>query len=60
MGPEHLAVCLSCHTAMNSEEFAVFRNGAKIAHVRCWTLKDVATPLRPVDDVSELTALRPS
>ena len=45
-----LPVCLSCHTAVNPEESAVFRSGVRIAHVRCWKLKDVAKPLRPVND----------
>ena len=50
MTAEPLPVCLSCHTAVNPEEPAVFRNGVRIAHVRCWTLKDAAEPLRPVID----------
>lgn len=72
MDPDPLPVCLSCHTAVNPKETAVFRNGTKIAHVRCWKLKHAARPLRPVDEVarpnalasqadtSELTAPRPS
>jgi hypothetical protein len=44
-----LPVCLSCHTAVNPEESAVFRSGVRIAHVRCWKLKDVAKPLPPVN-----------
>ena len=50
MTAEPLPVCVSCHTAVDSEEPAVFRNGVRIAHVRCWKLKDAAKPLRPVND----------
>jgi hypothetical protein len=57
MSLEPLPICLSCHTAVNAEEPAVFRNGTKIAHVRCWTPKDLAKPLRPVDEVARPNAL---
>ena len=50
MSTEILAVCLSCNTAMNPEESAVYRNGARIAHVRCWKPKDAAKPLRLVNE----------
>jgi hypothetical protein len=45
-----LPVCLSCHTAVKPEESAVFRNGVRMAHVRCWKLKDAAKPLPSVND----------
>jgi hypothetical protein len=50
MTAELLPVCMSCHTAVNTEEPAVFRSGVRIAPVRCWKLKDAAKPLRPVKE----------
>ena len=46
MADAPLVACLSCHSPVTPEESAVFRNGAKIAHVRCWTPKDLPTPIR--------------
>jgi hypothetical protein len=50
MTAEPLPVCLSCQTAVKPAEPAVFRNGVRIAHVRCWKLKDAAKTLLPVND----------
>ena len=42
---------------MSPEESAVFRNGAKIAHVRCWTPKDLVTPMRQANQGARANAL---
>ena len=57
MADAPLADCLSCHTPVTLEEPAVFRNGAKIAHVRCWTPNDRATPMRHADQAAQPNAL---
>jgi hypothetical protein len=54
MTAEPLPVCLSCHTAVNPKEPAVFRKGVRIAHVRCWKLKDAAKASPPVNDAARL------
>jgi hypothetical protein len=56
MADAPVANCLTCRTPMTPEESAVFRNGAKIAHVRCWTLKDL-TPMRKADHGARSNAL---
>ena len=57
MAAAPLVACLSCLTSVTPEESAVFRNGVKIAHVRCWTLKDRATPMRHADQDAQPNAL---
>ena len=57
MADAPVANCLTCRTPMTPEESAVFRNGAKIAHVRCWTLKDLVTPMRKADHGARSNAL---
>ena len=57
MADAPVANCLTCGTPMTPEESAVFRNGAKIAHVRCWTPKDMVTPMRKADHGARANAL---
>jgi hypothetical protein len=47
MADESLAGCMLCHAALKPGELAVFRDGAKIAHVQCWR----PPTNHPVDDV---------
>jgi hypothetical protein len=46
-----LVRCLSCQTPLKSNEIAVFRDGVKIAHVRCWRPYYLLKPSHPVDPV---------
>jgi hypothetical protein len=48
-----VAQCLTCNTPMTLEESAVFRNGAKITHLRCWTPKDLVAPIRHADQAAQ-------
>ena len=57
-----LVSCLFCHRPLKLGELAVFREEAKVAHVRCWRPSRHAdsgappNPLAPEPDVSKLTA----
>ena len=51
--------CLTCHTPVTPADSAVFRDGAKIAHVKCWTPKDLVTPMRQPDQGARSKALAP-
>jgi hypothetical protein len=57
MADAPVANCPTCRTPMSPEESAVFRNGAKIAHVRCWTPKDLVTPMRQANQGARANAL---
>jgi hypothetical protein len=52
-----LVLCLSCHTPPQSDDPAVFREGVKIAHVRCWRLDHRPQPSRHVDPVARPTQI---
>jgi hypothetical protein len=44
MAHPSVVLCLTCHTPLQSDAPAVFREGVKIAHVRCWRLKHASPP----------------
>jgi hypothetical protein len=44
MASPPIRLCLSCQTSLETNDPAVFRDGVKIAHVRCWRLKHAAPP----------------
>jgi hypothetical protein len=44
MASPPIRLCLSCQTSLETNDPAVFRDGVKIAHVRCWRLKHLSPP----------------
>jgi hypothetical protein len=51
MAHPSVVLCLTCHTPLQSDDPAVFREGVKIAHVRCWRLKHASPPQSEQPDV---------
>jgi hypothetical protein len=49
-------LCLFCHKPLHSDELAVFRGGAKIAHLGCWRPGPTPTPSTAAVDTSELAS----
>jgi hypothetical protein len=61
---ESTHVCRYCDDPIQSDEMAVFRDGAKVAHLKCWRLprreraphEDAVAPADPAAAPSEVSA----